>query len=332
MTRLQIVLWALVVLTIIHENETATPVFLQAITSALGTIPFTAGPLSTGLVGAKLAVGSKLLYYLGFFGRRRSKPKSAPARTTQKAKTNLRSNTFPGGMQAVPMPYAFGGGGFPQQFGGFNQPGFGQYPYGYDPAQLFQILAAQGIDPNTAMQMMNFNGGAGSPFPAGGGGAVPASQFPFPAGGAVPASHFPFPTGAAEGPGLTPAGAGPGISQSFNENAGGEADEDIESFFTFLRDMDDNTCISRLMCDIGANPSFLGDFSENIHGIIGSLDVTPSSGAFPYLQIMESGRHDGGCDNKFHQCSDAAYEIVKNVAPSVGVPQNINSEAVNRLQ
>lgn len=48
----------------------------------------------------------------------------------------------------------------------------------------------------------------------------------------------------------------------------GMADNDIESFFTFLRDMDDNTCISRLMCDIGADPSFLGDFSENIHGIV----------------------------------------------------------------
>lgn len=59
------------------------------------------------------------------------------------------------------------------------------------------------------------------------------------------------------------------LSQSSGASDQGEvSDGDVESFFTFLRDMDDNTCISRLMCDIGANPSFLGEFSENIHGII----------------------------------------------------------------
>lgn len=49
----------------------------------------------------------------------------------------------------------------------------------------------------------------------------------------------------------------------------GQGSDDVESFFTFLRDMDENTCISRLICDIGADPSFLGDFSENIHSIVG---------------------------------------------------------------
>lgn len=46
---------------------------------------------------------------------------------------------------------------------------------------------------------------------------------------------------------------------------------------------------------------------------------------------MQSGKREGGCEKKFPQCGNAAYEIVKNVAPTVGVPQNINSEAVNRL-
>lgn len=69
-------------------------------------------------------------------------------------------------------------------------------------------------------------------------------------------------------PGST-SGAGDHVPDSQPDEKGEESDEDVESFFTFLRDMDDNTCISRLMCDIGADPSFLEDFSENIHGIIG---------------------------------------------------------------
>lgn len=62
-----------------------------------------------------------------------------------------------------------------------------------------------------------------------------------------------------------------------------------------------------------------------------SLDVLPSSGAFQYISIMETGRREGGCKQRFPQCGDAAYEVVKNVAPSVGVPQGINSETVNKL-
>lgn len=170
MARLHIALWTLVVCSVILENEAQTPLFLRAITSALSTIPFTAGPLSTGLVGAKLAVGSKLLYYLGFFGRR--KPKSKPPTRTASKSASKSGSQFPGGMQPVPMPYAFGGG-FPQQFGGF--PGSFGNPYGIDPAVMYQMLAAQGIDPATAMQAMTFDGGAG-------GHAVPSSQFPFPTG------------------------------------------------------------------------------------------------------------------------------------------------------
>lgn len=171
----KLLLLVLVTTTMLLKGEASAPFFLQAIASALNTIPFTAGPMTGGLVGAKLAVGSKLLYYLGFFGRRRSKTKSAPVATSP-AKQSLGSTRpkLPAGMQAIPLPYAFGGG--PNQFGGGfgggNPNFFGQYPYGYDPAQLYQMLAAQGIDPMTAM---NFEGMPASQ-------AVPASQFPFTAG------------------------------------------------------------------------------------------------------------------------------------------------------
>lgn len=46
---------------------------------------------------------------------------------------------------------------------------------------------------------------------------------------------------------------------------------------------------------------------------------------------METGAKEGGCNNRFPECSDTAYEVVKNVAPSVGVPQNLNAAAINNL-
>ncbi|XP_035207389.1 serine/threonine-protein phosphatase 1 regulatory subunit 10-like [Stegodyphus dumicola] len=365
MTKLcQRALLALVIFGLVKEQEATASLFFQAITSALATIPFSAGPITTGLVGAKLAIGAKLLFYLGYFGQGRSKPKPPPMRPPK--------NTFskpgggggfpaPGGSQfggGLPLPYALSGaGGFPPQqpggglgpygvfppqqpggglgnYGGFppQQPGGGQGPYGgFDPAELFQALAAQGIDPNLAMQAMNREGGGfggdASSFeqtlPQGGGGF---NQFPPNAGvgnggGGFGSMPHDVSNSLPPSPGLdTPAADG-----------GAGSEEDIESFFTFLRDMDDNTCISRLMCDIGADPSFLGDFSENIHGIISSLEVLPSSGAYQYISIMEAGKREGGCSGRFPQCGDAAYEIVKNVAPSVGVPQNINSDMVNQL-
>lgn len=174
MAQFKTILCALLIFTLVHDNEAATPFFLQAIASALGTMPFIAGPMTTGLVGAKLAVGSKLLYYLGFFGRRRSKPKP-PARA--KPKSNFGNAQFSQGMQYPQQFGSFGGGGFPQQFGGFNQPGFGgQNPYGYDPALMYQMLAAQGIDPTMAMQAMAMSDGGIR------GQTVPSSPFPFPQG------------------------------------------------------------------------------------------------------------------------------------------------------
>lgn len=169
MAQFKTILCALLIFTLVHDNEAATPFFLQAIASALGTMPFIAGPMTTGLVGAKLGVGAKLLYYLGFFGRRRAKPKP-PARA--KPKSTFGNAPFSQGMG---YPQQFGGGGYPQM-GGFN-PGFGgQNPYGYDPALMYQMLAAQGIDPAMAMQAMAMSEGGVR------GQTVPSSPFPFPPG------------------------------------------------------------------------------------------------------------------------------------------------------
>lgn len=207
----QSILLALLSLFFISGHEAMGPVFLQAITSALATIPFSGGPMTTGLVGAKLGIGTKLLYYLGFFGRR-SKPipkKAVPVSKVPKVPG--------GGLQPVPLPYLTGaggfqqmgggggkpmggaggfqqmgggggfgnqfgggfqqgGGGFQQMGGGFGGGGFGgggfqESPFGgIDPSQVFAALRAQGYDPNTAMQLMNYGNGGGYGMGQGGGG------------------------------------------------------------------------------------------------------------------------------------------------------------------
>ncbi|GFY39250.1 uncharacterized protein TNIN_10311 [Trichonephila inaurata madagascariensis] len=330
----------ILVVLLIALSEAATPLFLQAITSALATIPFTGGPMSTGLIGAKLGIGTKLLYYLGYFGR--SAVPKTPAKAAPKPVAKKPVPQLPAGLQALPLPYALAGAGGFQQVrggGGFGGPPSYQMPFGGpDPYQLFQALRAQGYDANTAMQILNYGGfgmntGSGFPMNAGAGGFAPNSAgLGFPQGGGG------FPEGFPSNPSPSSfQGAGGSIvdeqpstdqQQPVNE---GEGSDDIESFFTFLKDMDENGCISRLMCDIGQDPSFLGEFSENINGIVSSLDVQPSSGAYLYIQILENGRNEGGCDKKFLQCPDSAYEVVKSVAPSVGVPQHLNSAAVNDL-
>ncbi|KAF8790967.1 hypothetical protein HNY73_005906 [Argiope bruennichi] len=377
MTKLNGVLSLILVLTFIAMTEAVTPIFLQAITSALATIPFSGGPMTTGLIGAKLGIGTKLLYYLGYFGqgsKRTSPPKPSPKLPKAKITPKL-----PEGLQPLPLPYALsGGGGFQQMGGGFGGPAnFQQMPFaGFEPSQVFQALRAQGYDANTAMQIMNYGAGYGMNSGAGGFG-MNIGGFGMNAGGFAPnMPNFPpnmgsggfgqnipgfsngmgggfnpgstgFPAGTPQGafpPGFQPvsnegadveanADIGMGEDAQPSSNAEGESSEepnDVESFFKFLQDMDDNGCISRLICDIGADPKFLGEFSENIHGIVGSLDVQPSSRAYPYVQIMESGK-EGGCSAKFPQCGDMAYGIVKSIAPTVGIPQDINLEAVNNL-
>ncbi|GFX36313.1 uncharacterized protein TNCV_4932261 [Trichonephila clavipes] len=334
-----VALQMILVVLLIALSEAATPLFLQAITSALATIPFTGGPMSTGLIGAKLGIGTKLLYYLGYFGR--SAVPKTPAKAAPKPVAKTPVPQLPAGLQALPLPYALAGaGGFQQvRGGGFGGPPSYQMPFGGpDPYQLFQALRAQGYDANTAMQILNYGGfgmntGPGFPMNAGAGGFAPnsAGLGGFPQGG----GGFPevFPSNPSQS---SFQGAGGSIVEQPSTDQHqpvkeGEGSDDIESFFTFLKDMDENGCISRLMCDIGQDPSFLGEFSENINGIVSSLDVQPSSGAYPYIQILENGRNEGGCDKKFLQCPDSAYEVVKSVAPSVGVPQHLNSAVVNDL-
>ncbi|XP_015917709.2 uncharacterized protein [Parasteatoda tepidariorum] len=397
---------AIFLILFVAYSNAASPFFISAITSALATIPYSGGPMTTGLVGAKLGIGTKLLYYLGYFGRK------APSTPKQKAAASPKlPSSFGEGGFSSPFQY-MQSGGFPNSFPSTSnfQNSFG----GVDPSQLFQALIAQGVDPNVVIEALNYAGsmnpaqnafasngafGTSGSFSAGGGGAgFPANSgfssamsggagFPansgfssaMPGGAGFPANSgfssampggagFPgnsgfssaMPGGAgfpanSEFSSAMPGGAGFSTNSGFSsaipahqfagpqggtggslnqpiapETSASESEpDDAESFFNFLTDMDENTCISRLICDIGNKPSFLGEFSENISSMVSSLKVPPTSRAYKYIEIMERGKKDGQCSVKFPECGDVSYEVVKNVAPSVSLPQNVNPADIN---
>lgn len=53
-----------------------------------------------------------------------------------------------------------------------------------------------------------------------------------------------------------------------DENPGMNTEE-AESFFTLLSETDESKCISRLVCEMGANPASGGEFGQSIVEIIG---------------------------------------------------------------
>lgn len=65
-------------------------------------------------------------------------------------------------------------------------------------------------------------------------------------------------------PGMGEFGESPG-----DEEAPGMNTEEAESFFTLLAETDESKCISRLVCEMGANPSSGGEFGQSIVEIIG---------------------------------------------------------------
>lgn len=53
------------------------------------------------------------------------------------------------------------------------------------------------------------------------------------------------------------------------EDVPGMNTEEAESFFTLLAETDESKCISRLVCEMGANPESGGEFGQTIAEIIG---------------------------------------------------------------
>lgn len=60
-----------------------------------------------------------------------------------------------------------------------------------------------------------------------------------------------------------------GFGDYQGDEAPGMNTEEAESFFTLLSETDESKCISRLVCEMGANPASGGEFGQSIVEIIG---------------------------------------------------------------
>ncbi|GIY27160.1 uncharacterized protein CDAR_592702 [Caerostris darwini] len=91
--------------------------------------------------------------------------------------------------------------------------------------------------------------------------------------------------------------------------------EEAESFFTLLAETDENKCISRLVCEMGADPSTAGELGTTVSEIIGSLtDFPDGSKVLEYNQILQKGRTEGlgTCRSSFSSCDEESYSLMKN--------------------
>ncbi|XP_035205987.1 uncharacterized protein LOC118181024 [Stegodyphus dumicola] len=90
--------------------------------------------------------------------------------------------------------------------------------------------------------------------------------------------------------------------------------EEAESFFTLLAETDESRCISRLVCELGANPNSAGEFGQTISEIIGSLtNFPPGSKVSEYNQVLQRGRSQGlsSCLSQYSSCDEESYQMVK---------------------
>ncbi|XP_055927429.1 uncharacterized protein LOC129958778 [Argiope bruennichi] len=120
------------------------------------------------------------------------------------------------------------------------------------------------------------------------------------------------------------------FEQDFNENFDSQSDsdrevryedepqintEEAESFFTLLAETDENKCISRLVCEMGADPLSAGMLGTTVSDIIGSLtDFPEGSKVQEYNQILQKGRTEGlsSCQSQFPSCDEESYQLMKN--------------------
>ncbi|GFW38222.1 uncharacterized protein TNCV_3839501 [Trichonephila clavipes] len=90
--------------------------------------------------------------------------------------------------------------------------------------------------------------------------------------------------------------------------------EEAESFFTLLAETDENKCISRLVCEMGANPSSAGELGTTITEIIGSLrDFPEGSKVMEYNKVLQGGITEGidSCQSRYSACDEESYELMK---------------------
>ncbi|GFR26445.1 uncharacterized protein TNCT_678421 [Trichonephila clavata] len=86
-----------------------------------------------------------------------------------------------------------------------------------------------------------------------------------------------------------------------------------ERLFGVLNQMDKNTCISRLLCEIGSNPISFGAIGLKINHYIRSVPpVTWNSATFPYVEAFQAGSNEGidVCVKHYSNCTYNLHRIV----------------------
>ncbi|GIY27163.1 uncharacterized protein CDAR_592711 [Caerostris darwini] len=105
---------------------------------------------------------------------------------------------------------------------------------------------------------------------------------------------------------------GPNIPKTFDIRSASPTE--IENFFAVLDKVDSNKCISRLVCEIGANPKVLEDLGHNIKESMSSLRVLEKNAlSLKYRQILMQGQQKGvnHCVRSFKTCDRRSYRLVK---------------------
>ncbi|XP_035208018.1 uncharacterized protein LOC118182741 [Stegodyphus dumicola] len=87
-----------------------------------------------------------------------------------------------------------------------------------------------------------------------------------------------------------------------------------ERLFGVLNQMDKNTCIARLLCEIGSNPKSFGVIGLKINHYIQSVPpVTWNSATFPYIESFRAGLQNGRqlCLQHYSSCTYDLKRVMK---------------------
>ncbi|GFT63435.1 uncharacterized protein NPIL_660401 [Nephila pilipes] len=105
---------------------------------------------------------------------------------------------------------------------------------------------------------------------------------------------------------------GPNIPTTFDIRKA--TPSEIENFFAVLDRVDSNKCISRLVCEVGANPRVLEDLGHNIKETMSSLRILEKNAlSAKYREVLFQGQKNGvdSCAYSFNTCDQRSYRLVR---------------------
>ncbi|XP_054708203.1 uncharacterized protein LOC129218049 [Uloborus diversus] len=119
-------------------------------------------------------------------------------------------------------------------------------------------------------------------------------------------------------PGITPKSKefsqrrGPNIPTSFNIREASPTE--IENFFGVLHRVDANKCISRLVCEVGANPKIVEGLGHNLKEVMSSARVLEKNTlSQKYRKILFQGQKNGfeSCARTYSSCDQKSYRMIR---------------------